>query len=177
MIEDTYSAQESAVLDTARHMCAAARTAPKTKGTDHIDTCIVTGEDKQALADEMDRLSEELGYAFFQRDARNVRNSAAVVVIGSAYGTRGLGEGCAYCRFEGCAACEDKDGVCVYDPLDLGIALGSAVSIAADARIDNRIMFSVGKAALSLGLLGPNIKIAMGIPLSAAGKSPFFDRK
>jgi uncharacterized ferredoxin-like protein len=38
-------------------------------------------------------------------------------------------------------------------------------------------MFSVGRAAVELGLLGPDVKIAMGIPLSVTGKNPFFDRK
>ncbi len=177
MIEDTLTAQKTAVLSTARGMCAAARTAPKTRGIDYIDACVVTGEDIHTLADEMDRLADKLGYAFFHRDAQNVRSSTAVVVIGSTYKQRGLGGGCAYCNFENCTQCAKKDGVCVYDPLDLGIALGSAVSIAADARIDNRIMFSAGKAALSLKLLGPDVKLAMGIPLSASGKSPYFDRK
>jgi uncharacterized ferredoxin-like protein len=46
-----------------------------------------------------------------------------------------------------------------------------------DHRIDNRIMYSVGKAALDLGLLGKEAVVAYGIPLSATGKNPFFDRK
>ena len=60
---------------------------------------------------------------------------------------------------------------------DLGIAIGSAVSVAADGRIDNRVMFSVGKAAMSLGMLGREMALVFGIPLSASGKSPYFDRK
>ena len=48
--------------------------------------------------------------------------------------------------------------------------------IPADLRIDNRIMFTAGKAAASLGLLGDK-KLIFGIPLSVSGKSPYFDRK
>ena len=48
---------------------------------------------------------------------------------------------------------------------------------AADARVDNRVMFSVGRAARSLGLLGASATLVLGIPLSVSGKSPFFDRK
>jgi uncharacterized ferredoxin-like protein len=44
-----------------------------------------------------------------------------------------------------------------------------------DNRVDNRIMFTIGKAATSLGLLG-DYRLIMGIPLSVSGKSPFFDR-
>ncbi|MGO8930287.1 MAG: DUF2148 domain-containing protein [Limisphaerales bacterium] len=61
--------------------------------------------------------------------------------------------------------------------MDLGIAAGSAASIAADARVDTRLMFSVGKAILALGLLGRRVKLALGIPVSITRKSPFFDRK
>jgi uncharacterized ferredoxin-like protein len=177
MIENSTAAEKAAVMNAARSMLAAARTAPKTRGIDHIKTCIITGEEKGALADEMDRLSEILSYGFFVRDAICVRSSEAVVLIGTTFDTRKLQEGCAYCNFENCTDCTDKNGVCVYDPMDLGIAVGSAVSVAADARIDNRIMFSAGKAALSLGYMDHDVKIAMAIPLSATGKSPFFDRK
>jgi len=98
------------------------------------------------------------------------------VLVGVKYEPRGLNERCTLCGFENCAACTDAGAVCVFTSVDLGIALGSAVSIAADGRADNRIMYTVGKAAASLGLLG-EYKLIMGIPLSASGKSPFFDRK
>jgi len=55
----------------------------------------------------------------------------------------------------------------------LGIAIGSAVSIAANNRIDNRIMYTAGYTAIKNKLLGENIKIAFGIPLSATGKNIF----
>lgn len=177
MIEYASAAEKAAVLVTANNMCAAARTAPKAKGIDHIKACVVTGADKEAMADEMERLSGVLDYAFFLRDAKNVRVSEAVVVIGTTYGPRMLNDGCAYCGYKNCGECVQKHGICIYDPMDMGIAIGSAVSVAADARIDSRVMFSAGKAALSLGYLDKAVKIAMAIPLSAAGKSPFFDRK
>jgi uncharacterized ferredoxin-like protein len=48
--------------------------------------------------------------------------------------------------------------------------------MAADFRIDNRIMYTAGKAAVELGMLGDDVKIAYGLPLAAKGKNPFFDR-
>jgi uncharacterized ferredoxin-like protein len=54
--------------------------------------------------------------------------------------------------------------------------MGSAVSLAADRRVDNRIMYTVGQAVLALGLFPPEVKMIFGIPLSATSKSPFFDR-
>lgn len=53
--------EKKAVLETAARMCAAARTAPKTRHIDGIHTLVVTGEEKDALADKM----EEIGKKYF----------------------------------------------------------------------------------------------------------------
>ncbi|MEI6101219.1 MAG: DUF2148 domain-containing protein [Eubacteriales bacterium] len=177
MIENSKAAEDAAVLNVARQMCAAARTAPKACGIDHLSTCIVTDEDKGKLADEMERISKEKNLPFFGRDAGNVRASQAVVLIGCIDEPRGLNESCKLCKRKNCAENELDKGVCVFDPMDLGIALGSAVSIAADNRLDNRIMFTAGQAAIALKIFPEEVKIAMGIPLSATRKSPYFDRK
>ena len=165
MIYSSEDMQTRAVLDTAARMCAAARTAPKTRGMDGLVTCVVTGEDKDRLA------------AFFARDADNVDYADAVVLFGMKEQRRGLNGGCQYCHFADCADCAEKNGLCAWDAMDVGIAIGSAAAAAADARVDNRVMFSVGRAARSLGLLGASVTLVLGIPLSVSGKSPFFDRK
>ncbi|MGN1007301.1 MAG: DUF2148 domain-containing protein, partial [Aristaeellaceae bacterium] len=59
----------------------------------------------------------------------------------------------------------------------VGIALGSAAATAADLRMDSRILFSAGRAALEMGIMGENVRQIFGLPLSVTGKSPFFDRK
>ena len=180
MVTMKYNSQTmelEAVLQTARQMCAAARTAPKARGIDYLETCVLTADDLETLATQMETLGKEHGYDFFLRDAANVRASQAVVLIGTGYHQRGLNEGCALCRHENCVACAREHGVCVYDPIDLGIAIGSAVSIAADQRVDNRVMFSIGQAAASLGWPKKNCRIVTGIPLSVSKKSPYFDRK
>ena len=122
-------------------------------------------------------LADELDYAFFNRDADNVDASDAVVLFGMEEVRRGLDAGCQYCHFESCADCTEKDGLCAWDAIDIGIAIGSAAATAADARVDSRVMFSVGRAAKSLGLLGEKASLVLGLPLSISGKSPFFDRK
>ena len=58
--------------------------------------------------------------------------------------------------------------------IDLGIALGSAVKIASDLNVDNRIMRTVGAAAMRRGILDANE--VQGIPISVKGKNIFFDR-
>ena len=51
------------------------------------------------------------------------------------------------------------------------------VSAAADSRIDNRVMFSAGRAALSMQVMDEDVKVILAVPLSAGSKSPYFDRK
>ena len=177
MVIDSRKAEEQAVLNLAYSVCAAIRTAPKACGIDHLETAILTGEDKAKLTAEMRRIGAKYGETgdFFVRDAGNVDASGAVVLVGAKYETRGLDELCGLCGFKNCAACTGAGATCIYTPLDLGIALGSAVALVSDNRVDSRIMFTIGKAAASLELLG-KYKMIMGIPLSVSGKSPFFDR-
>lgn len=164
-----------AALKTAAAMCVAAKTAPKGKGIDHIETVILTEETLGLLAEDMAHIAQDNGIAFFSRDAKNVLASEAVVLIGTTLSQRGV-PFCGLCGHPNCAESLAKGGVCTIDVTDLGIAVGSAVSIAADARIDTRVMFSVGKAAIRLGLFDTDVRIAYGIPLSVTGKSPYFDR-
>jgi len=177
MIIDSKKAEEQAILSLAYGICAVMRTAPKARGIDHLETAIITGEDKEKLADEMRRIGNSFGETgnTFIRDAGNVDASGAVVLVGAKLKTRGLDVRCGMCGFKGCAACFEAGATCVFAPLDLGVALGSAVAFIADNRVDSRIMYSIGKAAASLGFLG-EYKFVMGIPLSVSGKSPFFDR-
>ncbi len=177
MIITSEALEQAAVLQAAERICTAARTAPKTKGIDHIVTCVLTGEDIETLAAQMERMAEPYNVAFFRRDAGNIRKAQAVVLVGTTESKRGLNEICGYCHFENCTACEKYNGACIYDALDLGIALGSMTAMSADCRVDSRVMFSVGRAAAELKILGENIKVVIGLPLSVSGKSPFFDRK
>ena len=84
------------------------------------------------------------------------------------------------CGMCGYADCDEKDKhpeiPCVFNTGDLGIAIGSAVSVAMDNRVDNRIMYTVGQAVKLMGLLPEEYKIIYGIPLSVSSKNVFFDR-
>ncbi len=168
--------RKKAVLNVAESMLAAARTAPKASGVDRLVMAVAEGDTIQKLAGQMKKMVQD-GEArdFFTRDADNILRSEAVVLIGTKIKAHGLD--CGLCGFPNCAEKNKNPGCpCIFNTGDLGIAIGSAVSIAADARIDNRIMYSVGQAARRLGLLGEDVKIVYGIPLCCSGKSPFFDR-
>jgi uncharacterized ferredoxin-like protein len=163
------------LVDSAQQLCVAARTAPKARGRDFLVTGIVNGADKSRLADTMRDIAQRDGVAFFERDAQNIDDSPVVVLIGTRKEVLGLPH-CGFCGFDDCQDLTASGGVCAFNSGDLGIALGSAVSRAADLRLDNRIMYSAGKAAIELKLLGPDVAMAYGIPLSASGKNLFFDR-
>ncbi|MDL2262796.1 DUF2148 domain-containing protein [Bacteroidales bacterium OttesenSCG-928-I21] len=111
------------------------------------------------------------------RDAENIRNSEAVVLIATKINTLGL----KICGLCGMTNCETKNKhhqtPCFFNANDMGIAIGSAVSIAADNRIDNRIMYTVGMSAKELNFFANEVHIIVGIALSVSGKNIFFDRK
>ncbi len=176
----TYSSAEMemrAVLNAAAQICAAARTAPKARGIDVIRTIVLTDQHKAALTAEMRRVGAEYDASFLLRDADNIDAAQAVILIGAVEGKRGLNDLCGYCHFANCADCEQKGGMCAMDGVDVGIALGSAAAMAADLRMDNRILFSAGRAAINLKLLGEGVGQVFALPLSVSGKSVFFDRK
>lgn len=170
--------RQKSVVDVAKKMLIAARTAPKGKGADNLEMAILTENDIRLLAMEMRRIGEQKEYDIFIRDADNILTSAdAIVLIGSRIKTLGL-KVCSLCGFADCATKEKYPLVpCVYNIGDLGIAVGSAVALAADCRVDNRIMHTAGIAALNLEIFSSSVKIIWGIPLSASSKNPFFDRK
>ncbi|MDR1821979.1 MAG: DUF2148 domain-containing protein [Oscillospiraceae bacterium] len=178
MLISSQKAEESAISRAAEQLAVTIRTAPKACGVDILDTLVVTGEDKAKIAEEMRAIGRELGDggAFFLRDADNLDASQGLILAGAKYEVRRLDKMCQLCGLSGCREAAELGAACVFVAMDLGIALGAAVAQAADLRIDNRIMFTIGKAAARLGLLG-EYKMIMGIPLSSRGKNVFFDRE
>lgn len=164
-----------AVLSVADLMCTSAITAPKGRGRDTIVCAILTGEEKDALRDEMFKLGLIPGSEFFLRDAGNLDKSDCVVLIGCKDTFMGL-PNCSQCGFPNCSGTKQAGAPCTFNAVDLGIAIGSAVSVCAEHHIDSRVMFSVGRAALTSGIMPPEIKLCYGIPLSVSCKSIFFDR-
>lgn len=173
MIQNEREVRHELVVEAARRMMTAARTAPKGKGIDIIEIALLTGEDIDRLSDKMRQLAEETGMKFLLRDAANLEQAEAVLIIGTRQQVQGLD--CAHCGF---ATCGEKPAAvpCAINTVDVGIAVGSACATAADLRVDTRVMFSAGWAAQRLALLGEG-KCVMAIPVSASSKNPFFDRK
>jgi uncharacterized ferredoxin-like protein len=179
--------EKDAIEMGASMMALSARTAPKTRGIDSVKTLILTGKDLEQLAGAMEKKVKEKSteLPIFKRDADNVRNSAAVLLIGVSRDPKRieLPFNCGACGYKSCKdllAAGKREGedftgpVCVFQAIDLGIALGSAVKLAGELNIDNRMMYTVGASAKKLKLLDSDVII--GIPLSVTGKNPYFDR-
>jgi uncharacterized ferredoxin-like protein len=180
--------EEQAIAEAANLIAASARTAPKGRGIDRITTAVVSGNEKNDLADAMERRIENKRnpLPIFKRDAQAVRKSQLVVLIGVRGTMPKIPENPLDCGACGNVTCADfikvekKKGedftgpICIFEAIDLGIALGSAVKMASEMNIDNRIMYTIGAAAKDLQLMDADV--IFGIPLSLTGKNIFFDR-
>jgi uncharacterized ferredoxin-like protein len=166
----------------AELMAIAARTAPKSRGEDFIEIKIIEGEDIKRLAEGMMKFSEQRKKPTIGRDGNNVKASEIIVLIGLK-DDKPVNLNCGVCGYNSCSELENvtkTDGEfrgphCAFRLLDLGIALGSAVKTAGILNTDSRVMYSIGTVARHIGLCEWDYVI--GIPLSATGKSIYFDRK
>jgi len=169
--------REESIFAVARKMMTAARTAPKAKGVDNLVIALLEKDGIVAVSDTLKAMARRDNLPdFFLRDAVNILSAQALVVFGTKIVSMGL-QSCGMCGFADCAEKnKHPNHPCVFNTGDLGIAMGSAASVAMDHRVDNRIMYTVGRAVLEMGLLGEEVRIVYGIPLSASGKNPFMDR-
>jgi uncharacterized ferredoxin-like protein len=176
-------AEREALLEAAKLMLIAARTAPKSAGIDDVLTSIVYGREKDAIADKINEMAESRRIEGFKRDAKNVRDSEAVVIIG-VRGNKSFGLNCGACGYDSCKEFDNsgrRDGedfggpTCLFKALDIGIALGSAARMAGELNVDNRIMYRIGAAAMRLRIM-VEATVIIGIPISAKGKNTYFDR-
>jgi uncharacterized ferredoxin-like protein len=168
-------------------MAVSARTAPKAGGKDFLEIVVVTEESElKKIADAMKayapRSSNE---SFWLRDASNIENSDALLLIGVRE-TNAAGYDCGACGYPTCSEfkksrepAEKEMGYsgpqCALRMMDIGVALASAAKTAGMLNVDNRVQQRVGAAARALGLI--RARVVMGIPVSISGKSIYFDRK
>ena len=177
-------AEREAVLEVARSMAVSARTSPKSRGQDSIKTLILYGDDElERLAKIMEeRPEDDPNSWFFKRNAEDVRKSVVVLLIGVTGEPKKIEEplNCGACGHN-CQAIlkakkidtgDARGPMCLFQGIDLGIALGSAVKAASDYNVDNRMMYSMSAAARKLKLLDADLIV--GIPLSATGKNVYF---
>ena len=173
MIQNERETRRQRVMEAVGLMSTAARTAPKAKGIDIIEIAVVEGSDIKTLSDATRKIGIEKQYNFFLRDAANILSAEAVLLIGTRRQEQSLN--CGHCGFTACGN-KPQTVPCVINSVDVGIAIGSACSIAADLRLDTRVMFSAGYAAQTLDWL-KGCETVFAVPVSASSKNPFFDRQ
>ena len=171
---------EDALELVAQLMEISARTAPKAVGKDFVETKVVAGDDLKSLAEQMELYGQETGKKNYDRDARGVAAAGALLLVGLKDAAP-CGLNCGACGYSACADLPDlSEGrefagpICAWRLVDLGIALGSAAKTASIHNVDNRIMYRIGVVARKMGLVDADV--ACGVPLSASGKNPYFDR-
>lgn len=170
---------EEALKIAAGLMALSARTAPKAGGQDFVVSRIIEGEDLRRLGEAMIKYGEESGKKNFDRDGKNVINAGAVLLIGL-NSPKTVGLNCGACGHPKCNLLEAHEGpefkgpICAWRLMDMGIAIGSAVKTASILNVDNRVMYRAGVLARKLGMIEADVVV--GVPLSATGKSPYFDR-
>ena len=170
----------------AQLMAASARTAPKAGGKDFLEILVVADDaDMKKIAQAMkDYAPRSTNEAYWLREAANIENSQALVLIGLAK-LNLAGYDCGDCGFSICKEFEltrrmqEKDmgytgPHCIMRMMDIGVALSSAAKTASLHNVDNRVQQRVAAAARALGYI--KAEVAMGIPVNISGKSIYLDR-
>ena len=168
-------------------MAASARTAPKAGGKDFLEIVAITKEeDLKKIADVMkEYASKSTNEAYWLRDASNIENSQALLLVGLSKPVT-AGYDCGACGYHTCGEFsknrqlkEKEMGYsgphCVMRMIDIGVALSSAAKTAGMLNVDNRVQQRVGAAARAIGLIKG--KVVLGIPVSITGKSIDYDRQ
>ncbi len=174
MIHVTSEELQKTIQQITNCLMIAAQTAPKGRGIDCLAIKTISEQEKNDIIVMMEKIGADENASFFLRDAENIWQSDAIILIGCKPDARGLN--CGLCGYPYCAE-KPQTQPCVFNITDLGIAIGSAVSAASQFKVDNRVMYSAGKAAMELHILGKEITCIFAIPLSVSSKSIYFDRK
>ncbi len=163
MISDkkVYSAN---IKNAALTMLSRAKTAPKAKGVDNLVYYLLEKDDVKKVAKKLEALAIEKDIPFFLRDSKNIKDLDYIVVIGLKKDTEK--------SFKKLTLDSDSN----FDSVNLGIALGSAVSAANVYGVDTRIMWTIGFAIKNMNIIKQELQDAYGIPISISEKNIFFDR-
>jgi uncharacterized ferredoxin-like protein len=149
--------------------------APKAGGKDDVFIANISDKNQiQQILKKMVEISNRTEFSFYKRDALTCENIEHIVFVGAK--KYYYNYNCGFCGFDTCDACKQNGAYCALTITDCGIALGSLVKLASILGIDNRIMLSIGKAAIELGII-KDVFSVYGVPLYVSPKNIFFDRK
>lgn len=193
--QEVKTVDKSAVETVLGLMALAARTAPKSFGMDCLEIQMLTTAERRRITSHMRAMGERKSAAAktenkakaltldWNCDAETLERADGILLLGIK-GTKVGGVNCGGCGFATCAEMlkaprpkGDFPGpYCMYRLWDLGIAVSSAVAVAAHHFLDNRMFQKLGAAAIELGIMNQSAPI-IGIGVSCSAKNIFFDRK
>ena len=83
MIYNERNIRKEIVLEAAKQIMMAARTAPKGKGVDIIEIITLSHDSLPTLSENMRSEGKKRGMMFFLRDPDNIEQADAVILIGT----------------------------------------------------------------------------------------------
>lgn len=174
----------------ARLLLASCVTSPRVGGVGECSVHILDEEtDIEDLCQQIELMSgENKAWEFFKRDAAILRDADVVLVVTS---LRSLTDPADInCNMCGKLTCEylkeepklpKERGVAFTGPLcsfranNIAYAIDGIVSLARNLGIDYGVYWSIGAAAMRMGILPKATGFALGVGISITEKSPFRD--
>ena len=182
--------RKEAVRIAARLMLASGTTTPRVGGVGECTIHIVDDEcDIEDICQKMEDMADiKKSWAFFRRDAAMVRDADAVLIGPSLRSLTDPADiNCNMCGKLVCEYLKDEEKLpadpevaftgplCTFRAANIAYAVDGMVSQARNLGIDYGVYWSVGAAALRMGLLPRATGFALAVAISITEKSPFRD--
>ncbi len=182
--------RKKAVRAAAQLMLASGTTTPRVGGVGECSIHIIDDEcDIEDICQTLEKMGDiKKQWQFFKRDAAMLRDADALLVATS---LRSLNDPsdincnmcgklvCEYLREEKKLPMDDDIAftgpLCTFRAANLAYAIGGMINQAVTLGIDHGVYWSLGAAAIRMGLLPKDTGFALGVAISISEKSPFRD--
>jgi uncharacterized ferredoxin-like protein len=182
--------RREAVRIAAHLLLASGTTAPRVGGVGECTIHIVDDEcDIEDLCLQIEHMSDEnRGWKFFRRDAAMVRDADAVLLVTSLRSKTDPADiNCNMCGKLTCEYLRESEflprepgiaftgPLCIFRANNIAYAIDGIVSQARNLGIDYGVYWSVGAAAMRMGIVPRATGFALAVAISVTEKSPFRD--
>jgi uncharacterized ferredoxin-like protein len=182
--------RQEAVRIAARLLLASGTTTPRVGGVGECTIHIVDDAcDIEDICQKMEEMADiKKSWAFFNRDAAMVRDADAVLIATSLRSLTDPADiNCNMCGKLVCEYLKDEEKLpaepdvaftgplCTFRAANMAYAVDGMVSQARNLGIDYGVYWSVGAAAMRMGLLPRATGFSLAVAISITEKSPFRD--
>ena len=179
-----------AVRAASRLMLASGTTTPRVGGVGECTIHIIDDEcDIEDICQALEQMGEvKKSWAFFKRDAAMLRDADALLIATS---LRSLNDpsdiNCNMCGKLVCEYLREEEKLpreadvaftgplCTFRATNIAYAIDGMVNQARNLGIDYGVYWSLGAAAIRMGILPRDTGFALGVAISVSEKSPFRD--